>query len=329
MRLIIPLFLAVSLHAQLRIYAIDVEGGKSTLFVSPSGQSMLVDTGYDGFNSRDAKRIAAAAEDAGVKQIDYLVITHYHHDHVGGVPQLAAKLPIVTFIDHGANKESAKDNGAVYQAYVKRRAKGKHIEVKAGDSIPIAGLQVQVVTAGGKAIAQPLPGAGQPNPSCSSYQPIKPDSSENSVSIGMLITYGSFRAVDLGDLYWNQEHDLACPTNKIGPVDLYLTTHHAKKTSGSPQMVNALQARVAVMNNGPSTGGSEQAWQTIHDAPGMLDLWQLHYATANDKKHNTPEPYIANLKDPCNGDWIKVTAESNGSFTVVNGRSGFAKTYPK
>jgi competence protein ComEC len=329
MRLIIPILLAVCLHAQLRIYAIDVEGGKSTLFVSPSGQSMLVDTGYDGFNSRDAKRIAAAAKDAGVKQIDYLVITHYHHDHVGGVPQLAAKLPIVTFIDHGANMESTKDNAAVYQAYVKQRAKSKHVEVKAGDTIPIAGLQVQVVTAGGKPIAQPLTGAGQPNPTCSTYQPIKPDSGENSVSIGMVITYGSFRAVDLGDLYWNQEHDLACPTNKIGPVDLYLTTHHAKKTSGSPQMVDALAARVAVMNNGPSTGGSEQAWQTIHDAPGMLDLWQLHYATANDKRHNTPEPYIANLKDPCNGDWIKVTAESNGSFTVVNGRSGFAKTYPK
>ena len=327
--LAVILWLAPAVHAQLRIYAIDVEGGKSTLFVSPSGQSMLVDTGYDGFNSRDAKRIVAAAKDAGVKQIDYLVITHYHHDHVGGVPQLAAMMPIRTFVDHGKNFETLKENGAVYKHYIKARARGEHIAVKAGDTIPVTGIQVQVVTASGSAVAQPLAGAGQPNPACASYRPMKPDSGENAHSIGMLITYGSFRAVDLGDLYWNQEHDLACPNNKIGTVDLYLTTHHGKKTSGSPQMVFALHPRVAIMNNGPSTGGAPQAWETIHDSPGMLDLWQLHYAGANDKEHNTAEPYIANLNDRCNGDWIKVTAQSDGAFTVVNGRNQFAKTYPK
>jgi len=329
MRFILPLCLAFSLHAQLRIYAIDVEGGKSTLFVSPSGQSMLVDTGYDGFHDRDAQRIVAAARDAGITKIDYLVISHYHHDHVGGVPQLAAQMPIITFVDHGRNFESVKDNGAVYQAYVNQRGKGKHIEVKAGDAIPIEGIQVQVVTASGKAIAQPLPGAGQRNPACSAYAPIKPDTGENAHSIGMLITYGNFRAVDLGDLYWNQEHDLACPANKIGAVDLYLTTHHAKKTSGSPQMVYALQPFVALMNNGPTTGGSEQAWQTIHTSPRILDIWQLHYATANDQKHNAPESFIANVNDPCKGNWIKVTAESSGTFIVVNGRTGFSKKYEK
>jgi len=328
MRFLLTLCLAASLHAQLQIYAIDVEGGKSTLFVSPSGASMLVDTGYAGFNGRDAKRIVAAARAAGVKQIDYLVITHYHQDHVGGVPQLAARFPIRTFVDHGRNFEDVKDNGAVYKAYIKT-SQGKRIEVKAGDTIPVEGLQVRVVTASGKAIASPLPGAGQPNPTCKFYQPIKPDSGENAHSIGMLIAYGDFRVADLGDLYWNQEHDLACPNNKIGTVDLYLTTHHGKKTSGSPQMLFALHPRAAVMNNGPTTGGAPQAWQTIHDTPGMLDLWQLHYATANDRSHNAPEPYIANLKEPCNGDWIKVTAQSDGSFTVTNGRNGFSKTYPK
>ena len=164
MRILLSLCLAVSLHAQLRIYAIDVEGGKSTLFVSPSGKSMLVDTGYDGNNSRDAKRIVAAAKDARVNRIDFLVITHYHKDHVGGVPQLAAMIPIGTFVDHGRNFETVKDNGAVYKAYVKQREKAAHLEVKAGDTIPVEGLEVRVVTASGIALAQPLRGAGEANP---------------------------------------------------------------------------------------------------------------------------------------------------------------------
>lgn len=150
--------------AGLQIYAIDVEGGKSTLFVSPSGESMLVDTGYDGYNNRDALRIMAAAKAAGIHQIDYLVITHYHKDHVGGVPQLAAKIPIRNFFDHGPNFENTKDNKAVYAAYVAARSRGKHFDVKAGEAIPIHGIQVGVVTAAGQAIDKPIAGAGQPNP---------------------------------------------------------------------------------------------------------------------------------------------------------------------
>lgn len=330
MRLLPVLCFAACLHAQsLQVFAIDVEGGKSTLFVSPSGQSMLVDAGYDGFKERDAARIVAAAKAAGVRQIDYLVITHYHKDHVGGVPQLAAQMPIRNFVDHGKNFETVKDNGGVYNAYVTQRAKGHHSEVKAGDTIPITGMLVQVVTASGKAIASALPGAGQPNPLCSSYQPIKPDSGENAHSIGMLITYGNFRLADLGDLYWNQEHDLACPVNKVGTVDVYLTTHHGKKTSGSPQMVWALHPKVAIMNNGPTTGGSVEAWTTIHNSPGLLDLWQLHRALLNDKAHNSEESVIANLDEHCEGSWIQLTARQDGSFTVVNSRNGFSKSYPK
>jgi beta-lactamase superfamily II metal-dependent hydrolase len=330
-RLALALFLAsVGLAADLQVYAIDVEGGKSTLFVSPSGQSMLVDTGYDGYSNRDANRIVAAAHAAGISRIDYLVITHYHKDHVGGVRQLAAQMPIANFMDHGPNFEVAKDNTAVYNSYLAVRSKGTHFVVKAGDGIPIQGIQVGVVTAAGKAIDKPLPGAGQPNPLCASYKPIEPDPGENARSIGMWIAYGEFRLVDLGDLYWNQEHDLACPDNKLGKVDVYLTTHHGKKTSGSPQMVWALAPKVAIMNNGPTTGGSEQAWQTIHDSPGLVDLWQLHYAKENDAAHNVAGEYIANLEEEkCQGQWIRITARQDGSFTVTNERNGFQKSYSK
>ena len=312
----------------LRVYAIDTEGGKSTLYVSPTGESMLVDTGYGDFHNRDANRIAAAAKAAGVKQIDYLEITHYHGDHVGGVAQIAAKMPIRAFFDHGMIHGTVNpDAKAGYDRYVALRAKGPRTVVKPGDMIPIKGIQVQVVTADGVAIAKALPGAGQPNPSCASYTALDQDPGENAHSIGMLITYGSFRLADLGDLFWNQEHDLACPNNKLGVVDVYMTTHHGTKTSGSPQMVDALDPKVAIMNNGAGKGGSVEAWQTIHDSPGLVDLWQLHFSNEGGKTHNVAEAFIANPGEPCRGQWIELTAKKDGTFTVVNGRNGFQKTY--
>jgi beta-lactamase superfamily II metal-dependent hydrolase len=312
----------------LQVYAIDVEGGKSTLFVSPSGKTMLIDTGYDGFGGRDAKRILRVARIAGVKEIDYLVITHYHQDHMGGVGQLVAELPIHNFIDHGENFEKVKDIGRLYNAYVALRERRHHIVVGAGDVIPISGIRVQVVTASGRALSKALPGAGTAaNPSCATYQPIAPDPGENAHSIGLLVTYGDFRLADLGDLYWNQEYDLACPTNKLGTVDVCLTTHHGAKTSGSPQMVRALHPIVAIMNNGPRKGGSREAWQTIHDSPGLQDLWQLHYSLVGGPDHNGAEAFIANPLEDCQGDWIQLSASQDGTFTVRNSRNGYEKTY--
>jgi beta-lactamase superfamily II metal-dependent hydrolase len=325
MKLLLSVFCCclVSAAQELQVYAIDVEGGKSTLYVSPSGESMLVDTGYAAFQGRDAKRIVAAAHAAGIKQIDYLVITHYHKDHVGGVPELAALIPIRTFVDHGRNYEDVKDNGAEYKAYVKTRSEGKHLEVKAGDRIPIQGVDVQVVTASGTAVK----GGGQPNPLCASFHPIAADNVENSHSIGMVITFGKFRLVDLGDLYWNREYDLACPTNQLGNVDVYMTTHHGKKTSGSPQLVHALHFKAAIMNNSATTGGSDQAWQTIHSAPGTPDIWQLHAALKNEPEHNSPEQFIANPLMPCQGNWIRLSAHADGVFTIRNSRNQFEKRY--
>jgi beta-lactamase superfamily II metal-dependent hydrolase len=313
----------------LEVYSIDVEGGQATLLVSPSGESMLVDTGWAGHNRRDADRILAAAKSAGVKKIDYLVITHYHSDHVGGVPQLAEKIPIRNFVDHGANTETGKDADVLYNAYSAFRDKGTHLQVKPGDTIPIKGLDVRVLSSGGDVIAAPLPGAGQPNPECSSFERHEVDTSENARSVGILISYGDFRMIDLGDLTWNKEFDLVCPANKIGAVDVYLVSHHGMNMSGSPQFVHALHPRVAIMNNGARKGGSPEIWQTIHDTPGLLDLWQLHFAVPGGKEHNSSDTVIANLDEICEGKWIKLTAQKDGTFTVYNSRNKYERSYRK
>jgi competence protein ComEC len=311
----------------LEIYAIDVEGGQATLVISPSGESLLVDTGWGGHNKRDALRIAAAAKKAGVKKIDYLVITHYHADHVGGIGQLAEKLPILNFVDHGPSVENDKAAQVLYNEYAAFRAKGTHLQVKPGDTIPIKGLDVKVLSAGGHVIDAPLPGAGQPNAECGSFDTRPPDPSENAQSVGILIAYGNFRMIDLGDLTWNKEKDLVCPVNKLGRVDLYLVSHHGMDMSGSPQLVHALHPKVALMDNGAKKGGSDAAWQAIHDTPGTPDIWQLHFAVSGGKDHNAADPFIANIDEICEGKWIRVDAQKDGTFKLYNERNKYEKAY--
>lgn len=313
----------------LEIFAVDVEGGQATLFATPAGQSLLIDTGWPGFNHRDADRIAAAAKKAGIKRIDYLLITHYHLDHVGGVQALSRELPIVNFVDHGPQTETGKDAEVLFNEYKAFRDKGHHIQVKPGDSIPIKGLDVKVLSAAGDVIASPLPGAGQPNPTCTGYDRPAADTSENGQSVGVLISFGEFRMLDLGDLTKDREYDLVCPVNKIGSVDLFLVSHHGLAQSNSLPLVRAIEPRVALMDNGPHKGGSPEAWQTIRDTRGLLDLWQLHYSIDTDKQHNSPDTFIANVDQICEGDWIKVTAEKDGTFTVLNSRNKFQKKYVK
>ena len=324
------LLLAVQMaHAarNLEVYSIDVEGGQATLIVSPSGESMLIDTGWGGFNKRDADRIVAAAKSAGVKKIDYLLITHYHSDHVGGVPQLAEKIPILNFVDHGASVEDSKAAQVLVNGYTTFRDKGKHLEVKPGDTVPIKGIDVKVLTSAGKAIDKPLPGAGQPNPECGSFQMKEVDKSENAQSLGVLVTYGNFRMLDLGDLTWNKEKDLVCPVNKIGPVDLYVVSHHGLAQSGSPQLLHAIRPKVALMNNGAKKGGAPEAWQVIHDTPGVQDIWQLHFSVAGGKEHNAADPFVANLDEICEGKGIHLEAMKDGTFKLVNSRNKYEKSY--
>jgi beta-lactamase superfamily II metal-dependent hydrolase len=310
----------------LDIQFIDVEGGQATLIVSPSGQSLLVDAGWPGFEGRDADRIAAAAKKAGVTQIDYFMATHYHTDHIGGVPQLAGKLPIRTFVDHGPSVESGERPDALFKAYADVRAKGKHLQVKPGDKIPIAGLDVQVVAAGGEHLAKAINGGGQPNALCADFKPKEADPSENARSVGMVLSFGSFRMLDLGDLTWNKEHDLVCPNNLVGTVDLYLTTHHGLDQSGPAALVHAVAPRVAIMNNGAKKGGMASAWKNIRDSPGLEDLWQLHYAVDAGAEANVAESFIAN-RDETTAHGIRVSAGRDGRFTVTNTRNGMSKTY--
>jgi len=323
----------------LEVYFIDVEGGQSTLFVSPSGQSLLVDTGWAG--ARDAGRIASVAKLAGVSQIDYLVLTHYHADHAGGVVDLAGLIPIKNFVDHGPSAEEARNVPQNYAAYLKVRAEGQHILAKPGDKIPVPGLDVQVISSAAETISKPLPGAGAANPLCAEFVP-KDETldpligGENKQSVGMVISLGKFRLGDFGDLTWNKEHDLACPNNLIGALDVYVVSHHGQDISSLPVLVHAEHPRIAIMDNGAKKGGAVATFETLKTSPGLEDLWQLHTAVdAGD--HNMPEKFIANLGTggtaatgvPDEGavNYIQLTERPDGSFTVKNSRNGYQKDY--
>ena len=286
---------ALAAAKTLDMYVIDVEGGKSLLLVSPSGESMVIDTG----GNRQVDRIVEACKAAGVKKIDYMVVSHYDGDHVGGVPDAGgAQVPIVTFVDHGANVQL--DNPGYVknvEAYMALAAKGKHIVVKAGDKIPIKGFDALVVMAAGKAITKPLKGAGQPNPACDTT-PRKvwglnergildnQDTNENSQAIVLLVTYGKFRMLDPADLTWNKDREMFCPVNRIGTVDLYMTANHGMDIANSPLMVHALQPRVVIADNGPRKGASAEMFQTVESSPGLEDYWQEHYLIASGDKAN-------------------------------------------
>lgn len=314
----------------LEIYWIDTDGGASTLIVSPSGESMLVDSGNRTPDDRDAKRIYAAAQQAGLKKIDILLTTHFHSDHMGGMAALAKLIPIEMYMDHGESVEIARpDVAAVYKAYEELSA-GKRRILKAGDRIPLKGIDIDVIMSAGAAISKPLKGAGAPNAACADFKPHgEEEDPDNDQSVGFVLQFAKFRFIDMGDLTWNSEQKLVCPVNLIGKVDLFQVTHHGLDRSNSPQFVWAIQPKVAVMNNGARKGGPPSVFDVLRHSPGLEDIWQVHMALGTPKEINTGEDMIANLGPSanCKGSSLMVSVDPGGRYTVTNHRNGYQKSY--
>ncbi|MCW5966391.1 MAG: MBL fold metallo-hydrolase, partial [Bryobacterales bacterium] len=255
--------------------------------------------------------------------------THLLTDHVGGVPELAARIPIVRYVDHGPVLEKSENASRLYQRYLEVRARGEHQRVSPGDSFPLGGATIQVVSARKELIDRALsaPGAGTHPEVCAQGSPMAGDGSENEMSIGTVLEFGRFRMLNLADLLWNEEQALVCPVNKIGDVDVLLTTHHGFRTSNNPVMVQAVKPRMAVMNNGEKKGGDPERWNAMKEVASIVDRWQTQKSVVGGGAHNVADEFIASLAQQDNAAWIRVVARRDGSFTVSNSRNGLTRAY--
>jgi len=331
---------------ELQIYFVDVEGGQATLIVTPQRETLLVDAGFAGAGdrtsrpgnpatARDPGRIVAAMRDAGIDRIDYLLVTHFHRDHIGGIPELAQLVPVGTFVDHGSAypaSDRAKDglvdplDAAAYDDYLPVRARSRHLRPRPGDRLPLNGVDATVVSADRQTLEGALPGAGDRNASCapspmaSSYP-----GDENTRSTGFVLAFGKFRFLDVGDLNDRPLYDLICPVDRVGAVDVYLAAHHGNTGASDPATLAAFKPRVVVVNNAPRKGGRTPTLKMLREASDV-DAWQLH-VSSEAGENNSPPEHIANL-DETTAHWLKVTAKADGSFILTNSRTGAARTYP-
>ena len=317
----------------LDVYTIDVEGGKSVLVVSPTGESMLLDAGWPAVGNRAAstERIVAALKGAGLKQLDYLVISHFDIDHIGDVPALAARFPIRHIMDHGQPRRppSGSDRER-FNAYEEVRQKIGRTVLTPGDKVPLTGVDIEVVTSAGRLLSKPLKGAGAPNPLCATNAqaaPIERDV-EDDQSIGLLFQFGEFRLLDLADLEAHLSHELVCPVNLIGTVDVYHVNVHGQFKGMAAELTGALRPTVAIMGNGARKGADPPAWPILRATAGLEDIWQVHYSAFGAKDTNPPPDFIANLEQPTDEfAMIKLVVQSDGTYAVTNTRNGFTRTY--
>ena len=313
----------------LDIYFIDVEGGQSTLVVTPAGQSLLIDAGYAGNSNRDPDRIMTAARAARIDHLDYLLVTHFHADHAGGVPEVAKRLPVTTFVDYG--EPSGKDATAAgpFAAYKPVRERGKQLHPAPGDRLPLAGADVDVVSAGGNLLTKPLSGtsgAGQPNPACAKLKPQKANETENARSLGIRLKFGRFRSSISAICPPKDLAAVACPTNLVGHADLYLVPHHGNDDTAIPSRGRRHLAALRHPQQRDGKGGGADAFDTLREvASGRTPGSCINFTAAQ----NFPDAFIANIGGGPNdtGAWIKVSAEESGRFTVTNGRTGVTKSY--
>src|SRR3989442_631657 len=307
----------------LDIYFIDVEGGAATLIVTPLGESLLVDSGYPG--ERDPARIAHVARDiAGLTQIDHYLTTHWHRDHVGGIPRLSQLIPVKNFYDHGLPITITPDMiPETIEAY-RQTVQGKSVALKPGDDIRIRPspkylppLQIRVLAAGGMVLGE-QPGAAQIQPCGQDFQAKAEDKTDNANSVGILLSFGRFTFFDGGDLTWNIEDRLVCPKNLVGgALDVYQVDHHGLDLSNNPALVRALKPRVAIINNGPRKGGEVQTFATLKSVPEIEAIYQLHRNVRTTEKDNAPPAFVANDEEACQGEFIKLSVDPHGrSYSV-------------
>jgi beta-lactamase superfamily II metal-dependent hydrolase len=303
----------------LSIYFVDTEGGQATVMRLPGGQVFVVDTGNPG--ARDGDRIQAVLRDElGRTSVDYLLTSHYDGDHVGGATYLNQRTPVTNFLDHG-------DQGAP-SSYLTMANAGTRRVIEAGDTLDVGGVHFDFVSSNGELITTALPGGGAMNIACNGAV-TRGESDENENSVGSVLRFGTFDFLNLADLLWDWELRLACPANLLGPMDLYLTTHHGLTRSGATPLVVGIDPVLAVMNNGPRKGGGGQTWNALEAATGGMNVWQLHQALASPASENAPADQIANLSEG-SADmafFLKVTVQASGAFTIENPRTSTSRMY--